>query len=673
MASRPPIPNRHRGGILANEPLLLTGLVILTLYFARELLAPMAFALVLNFLLAPAVTLLEGWRLKRAPAVVLVILIFFSGVGTTAWVVARQLVYVAEMLPDYKDNIQAKLDSMHTPVGGAAGKAIASLEDMTAQLSSRGTLTQPPETAAPESRRRRARPPAAAAKATSSESTAQPTPAKPLPVQVVEGPVSASQYVQQNFEPILRPLLAGGIVMIFTVYMLMNREDLRNRMLLLAGMGRLNLMTQALRDAAERISRFLVWQFVVNVSFGIVLGLSLRLIGVPDATLWGTLAAILRYVPYVGTAIGGLLPIIFSIAIFPNWRPSLEILGFYATLEIATANFFEPWLYGSRTGVSALALLASAIFWSLLWGWSGLMLATPLTVCLIVLGRYVPQLSFLHVLLGDEAELAPEARFYERLLAMDQTEAHSIADRFLVERPLVEFYDTVLLPALGLEEQDRHKGGMEEARGTFLMLSISELVAELSEHKSLPAVPGPAPAPASGPPAPATLAAQQEEDAIALRSPVICIPAGDQADELCATMLAQLLEQGGHSTMLLPTASVTVEILQRLAEDSSTILCIAALPPFVFTQARTLCQTIREQLPHNRILIGLWQSTQETELTRERFGSARPDCVVTTLASAIRQIEQWQHQAPDADHSPGQSAESQAAQEQSAEVQPAQA
>ncbi len=634
------MPARQRAGILASEPLLLAGLVILTLYFARELLAPLAFALVLTFLLTPAVGLLERWRLSRAPAVIVVILIFFSGLGATGWVVARQLVHVAEMLPDYRDNIQAKLDSLHTPIGGAAGKAVSSLEEMTAELSTHGTVTPPPEIAAPEtSRRRRTRQQAAP--------------------QVIEPPVSAGQYLQQLFAPILRPLLAGGIVMVFTIYMLMNREDLRNRLLLLAGMGRLNLMTQALRDAAERISRFLVWQFVVNVCFGLLLGLGLRLIGVPDATLWGTLAALLRYVPYVGTAIAGLLPLIFSVAIFPNWRPGFEILGFYATLEIATSNFVEPWLYGSRTGVSALALLASAIFWSLLWGWSGLVLATPLTVCLIVLGRYVPRLGFLHVLLGDEAELAPEARFYERLLAMDQAEAHAMADRFLVDHSLVEFYDTVLLPALGLEEQDRHKGGLDETRREFVMLSSTELVAELSEHKSTAPCPPP-PEPASGAPAPATVQMAEEHaeaEAYAVShggsgpgspsdplhpAPVICIPAGDQADELCATMLAQLLEQGGYSTMLLPTASVTVEILERLAEDASTILCIAALPPFVFTQARTLCQTIREQLPHNRILIGLWQSPQDPVLTRERFGSARPDCVVTTLAGALQQIEHWQ-------------------------------
>jgi predicted PurR-regulated permease PerM len=635
MQARPAPPSRQRGGFLASEPLLLVGLVILTLYFARDLLAPMAFALVLNFLLSPAVERLERWRLSRAPAVVLVILIFFSGLGVTAWVVARQLVHVAELLPDYRENIQTKLDSLHTPIGGAAGNAISTLEEMTQQLSSHANATIAPpaelEEIAPTTRHRRLR--QAMPEAALPDKNA--TPQQPTPVQVVEPPVSVGRYLQEMFSPILRPLAACGIVMVFTVYMLMNREDLRNRLLLLAGMGRLSLMTQALQDAAERISTYLVWQFVTNVLFGLLFGIGLKLIGVPNATLWGALAAILRYIPYVGAAIAGLLPVIFSVAIFPHWREVFEIAGLYAGLEFTTSNFFEPWLYGWRTGISALALLASAIFWTLLWGWPGLVLATPLTVCLIVLGRHVPQLRFLHVLLGEDAELAPEAKFYERMLAMDQNEAHSIADRFLNKRPLIDFYDSVLLPALGLVEQDRHRGSFDETRGNYLLLSATELVAELSEYKTEAIV-----AASENGAAPVT---NPEPSELHLkRAPVICIPAGDQADELTAMVLAQLLEQNCHNTLLLPTASVTPEILERLGQDRGTILCISALPPFVFTQTRTLCQRIREQLPENRILIGLWQSPQSPEVMRERFGSARPDRVVTRLADAIAQIEQWQ-------------------------------
>src|ERR1700722_15576895 len=331
MQARPAPPTRQRGGFLASEPLLLVGLVILTLYFARDLLAPMAFALVLNFLLSPAVALLERWRLRRSVSVVLIILVFFSGLGVTAWVVARQLVHVTELLPDYRENIQTKLDSLHTPIGGAAGNAIGTLEEMTEQLSSHAnaTIAPPaePGTTIPLVRHRRLRQPVPEAALPNPGATPQ----QPTPVQVIEPPVSVGRYLQEIFSPILRPLAACGIVMVFTVYMLMNHEDLRNRLLLLAGMGRLSLMTGALRDAAERISTYLIWQFVTNVLFGLLFGLGLSLIGVPDATLWGALAAILRYIPYVGTGIAGLLPVIFSVAIFPHWRQVFEIVGLYAS------------------------------------------------------------------------------------------------------------------------------------------------------------------------------------------------------------------------------------------------------------------------------------------------------------------------------------------------------
>lgn len=631
MQARSTLPNRQRGGFLASEPLLLVGLVILTLYFARDLIVPLAFALVLNFLLSPAVERLEV-RIGRAAAVILVILVFFTGLGTTAWVVTRQIVHVAELLPDYRENIQAKLDSLHTPVGGAAGKAIRSLEEMTQQLSSHESTLNTPTQEQPSTtvRRRRSRVPAGAADKSAS-------PQQPMPVQVVEPPEPVGRYLQEIFSPIMRPLAAGGIVLIFTIYMLMNREDLRNRALLLAGMGRLSLMTQALRDAAQRISTYLIWQFVVNAAFGLLFGTGLFFIGVPNATLWGALAGILRYIPYVGTAVAGLLPVLFSVAIFPNWRPAFEILGLYGVLEIATGNFVEPMLYGSRTGISALALLASAIFWSLLWGWPGLVLSTPLTVCLIVMGRHVPQLRFLHVLLGEDAELTPEAKFYERLLATDLNEAHAIADRFLEQHSLTEFYDTVLFPALYLVEQDRHRDAFDEARGTYLLMSATELVAELGDFR-----PEAAEEQGTGAAAEAAPKPQQLEPEKPDLCTIICVPAGDQADELTAMAMAQILEQDGYNTMLLPVDALSSEILDRLSQDPSTVLCISAMPPFVFTQTKALCRNIREHLQQNRILVCMWQSAQDADVMRQRFGKAGPDRVVTKLADAIAQLNDWE-------------------------------
>jgi hypothetical protein len=441
----------------------------------------------------------------------------------------------------------------------------------------------------------------------------------PSQVIVVQPPISDRAYAQQILKPFIKPLGMLGMVVIFTIYMLLKREDLRNRLLLLAGIGRLNVMTQALNDAAQRVSSYLLMNVLVNASYGTVFGVGLFLLHVPNATLWGVLLGILRMVPYAGMIIGGGLPIFFAFAVFPGWWPPILVLLLFAVLEVAVSNFIEPWLYGSHTGISSLALVATAMVWTLIWGLPGLILSTPLTVCLIVMGRYVPQMSFLHILLGDEAELAPEAHFYERLLAMDQTEAHHIADRFLEGHKLVDLYDEVVLPALSLTEQDRHKGYLDETRSAFLFQSATELVAELSGYHTplIDATVDPEPTPEKA-------------------CPVVCIPANDQADEIAATMLAQLLEQRGHKTLLLPAAALSPEIFARLGEESGTTVYISALPPFAFVHARNLCQKLRQHLPENRILIGLWGLTGDEENLRERFGVARPDAVATTLGQAIQ-------------------------------------
>jgi hypothetical protein len=251
------------------------------------------------------------------------------------------------------------------------------------------------------------------------------------------------------------------------------------------------------------------------------------------------------------------------------------------------------------------------------------------------MGRYVPQMSFLHILLGDDAELAPEAHFYERLLAMDQAEVRNIADRFIVGKPLVELYDDVLLPSLSMAKQDNHKGGLEDGRANFLYMSVSELLAEYSEYKnpnggSTESVP------------PLTTSAEGQ----CRKFPVVCIAANDNLDEISATMLAQLLEQAGFNTILLPIAAVTPEILSRLAQDKNTVVCISALPPFAFSVARAACLRVREQMPKNRILVGLWRATQEADQLRARFGAAKPSVLVTTLGEAVAQVIEWDEFSP---------------------------
>jgi len=300
------------------------------------------------------------------------------------------------------------------------------------------------------------------------------------------------------------------------------------------------------------------------------------------------------------------------------------VIALFAVLEFSCSNILEPWLYGSQTGISTLALLIMAVFWTLLWGWPGLVLSTPLTVCLIVMGLHMPQLSFLHTLLGDDARLAPEAKFYERLLAMDQAEAHVIAESFLADHSLAELYDVVLLPALSLAERDRHQGALDEVRANFVFQCANELIAELSDTAVL----------ATDNPVPGMVPRKS--------FPVICVSTQDQADEIAATMLVQILEQAGNRTLQLPASALSDEILSRLAEETDTVICVSALPPFAFAETRALCQKVRHRLPHNRIVVGLWDPALDAERIRERLSTCRPDRVVTNLALAVQQIREWQ-------------------------------
>jgi predicted PurR-regulated permease PerM len=587
-------------------PFLVLALTALILFFARDLLVPFAFALTLAFLLAPAVSRLESRRVPRVLAVAITGVLAFTIIGGVGYIVARQLLNVARDLPAYRLSIQKKIASVHSPAEQVFEKAFTAVEDIGGDLAIGASNATP--------------------------SVQQPL-AQAQPVRVVDPDRTQLQSTAELLMRFLRPIGTFGIVIVFTIYLLMKREDLRHRILLLAGMGRIRLMTQALQDAATRISQYLLFQATVNAAYGTLFGFGLFLIGIPNATLWGVLAGILRIVPYVGTPTALALPLVVSVAISSSWGPPLLVISLYLMLGLTATNLVEPWLFSSRTGISSLALLAMAIFWALLWGWPGLILSTPLTVCIVVLGRYVPQMSFLHTLLGTDAELSADALFYERLLAMDQQEARAVANRFLEGKSLVELYDSVLIPALALVERDRHRGVLDDVRSNFFFLSIGELVAELTDYHQGEIDDSDLLAPSFS---------MQEDFA------VVCISGTDQADELTTHMLVQLMEQASHQSLHLP-ASVSNEILDSLAKEPNTVIFISALPPFAFSQARAMCQRARSHLPHNRIVVGLWSPTEDPDqthdLTVERFGNGRPAVVVNTLAQAVRQVTEWHHEA----------------------------
>jgi predicted PurR-regulated permease PerM len=626
------------------NPVVVLAGVILILYFARAVLIPLALALTLNFLLTPMVMWLQKLPMRRVPAVALVMLISIAAAGGMGWVVANQLLEVANDLPKYRLNIHNKIEALHFPTDSALGRATESVKEIGNEFSDSGISPATTPTDLP-----------GRASQTGSQPKVALQPAGPLPVQVVTVPANGWQYLAEALGPALIPLGTAGMVLIFTVFILIKQEDLRNRLLRLGGLAQLNAMTLALDDAARRISRYLVMQFLVNACFGVCFGAGLFLIGIPNAILWGGIAGVLRIVPYAGVLTATAFPFGLALAMFNGWGPPVLVILLFVLLELIVANLVEPWLYGAHTGVSSLALLVTTVFWTMLWGWAGLVLAVPLTVCMIVLGRYVPRMSFLHILLGDETALSVEAQFYQRLLALDQEDARTIATGFLKTHPLVSLYDEVLVPALTLAEQDRHKGALDERRESFVFLSVSEIVSELGVYRNEEA-------PVKSRKLKARwLSNVQHELPSGTAEPVpsavriFCLPANDQADEITSSMLSQLLERAGHGVLSLPVDSPFEEILTHLPPEPHDVICISALPPFAFAQSRALCQRVRIHLPQIKILAGIWGFAGDLDKAQERFGSTQPDRVVASLAQAVDQISEW-HNATLASESANRSA-----------------
>lgn len=613
-------------------PLPILAIAIATLYFAHEILIPLAFALTLTLILSPAVSWLHKIHVSRTPAVLIVMLSFVGSAAGLAWVMGNQLIEVANELPDYRQNIHGKFQAIRTPTKGALGRAAESIREIGKELSS-ADPTPAAGTSLPVRPARRGAP-----------TQISPTQINgPLPVEVVERPRNGLQYARDLIKPFIAPLGITGIVLIFTVFMLAKKEDLRDRFLRLVGLGQLNVVTKALDDATNRVSRYLLVQFLVNAAFGLLFGLGLYFIGVPYAVLWGAVAGLLRLVPYLGTLVALTLPLLLSLAVFNRWTPPLVVLGLGVCLEMITANLVEPWLYGAHTGISSLAILVAAVFWTILWGYAGLILSTPLTVCLLVLGRHVPQLSFLHILLGDEPVLEPQAQLYQRLLAMDQTEARSVVDGFLKEHPLVELYDSVLVPALTMAEQDRHRGEIDATREEFLFLSLNEMVAELSDYQS-PSQPANAENVVDEPTPSEIRAGQMRPRRIRScevgprNARILCVPAHDQADEVAAVMLAQLLEQQGDVTLSFLIGANLIDTIALVEPGLHDLICISALPPYAFTPARKIYKQLRARFPQVEVTLGVWGFNGDQDKAKLSFERTQPDRLFTSFLQVVEYV-----------------------------------
>lgn len=585
------------------------------LYFAKEVLIPLALAILFSFLLEPVVRRLERVGLWRVPSVLVVTAAFFGIFAAVGWVTAHQVMDLAGKLPSYQDNIQRKLQDLR-----GHGGSIKTAANVLADIEKKSDAPAPPSKLAESSV-----PPLLAAPA--------PVEAEkpPMPVRVVVPPATAPQFLRNMLGTLLTPVGTAFVVIIFTIFMLIQREDLRDRLLHLTGPERLPITTQAVNEAGQRVSRYLLMQVTVNVTFGAGVALGLFFIGVPAPTLWGILAASLRFVPYVGVWISAVGPLALAMGAFKSSWPVAETLGLFVVMELITGNAVEPWLYGTSTGMSPVAIIVAATFWTWLWGSVGLLLSTPLTVCIVVLGRYVPQLEFLHTLLGDEPVLPQDARLYQRLLAADQEGISQLVDEYLTEHPVAEFYDAVLLPTLNQSQIDAQQGSLGQDRQEFIIQTTRTLIDELRERPSEELIPK-----AAADAAPESVPAPVQ--AADLPMHVLILPVKNAADELAGDMLAHLLALGGVGSKVISHKALANEAADALTECEAEIVCLSLVRPFAVLQARYLAKRLRARFPQLKIVIGLWDQKHPAVGSRKNLQTVHADWVVESLGEAISQI-----------------------------------
>jgi hypothetical protein len=420
-------------------------------------------------------------------------------------------------------------------------------------------------------------------------------------------------------DPLVKPIASAGLVFGLLIFMLAQREELRNRLIRFVGYGHLTITTKALEEAGQRISRYLLMQITINGCFGLIIGVALFLIGLPYAFLWGFLSVPLLFIPLIGFWAAAAMPTILSLGVFTDWWWPLVVIGLFLGLKTIINMLLEPLLYGKSVGVSPVPLLMMIAFWTWLWGPVGLILATPLTVCLVVFGKYVPRLEFVGVLLSDEPVIEPKITYYQRLLAMDQDEAVDIVEDYLKKNPREQVYDAVLMPALSYAKRDRRRNLITEGQEQFIFNSsreILEYVANFDLRDAAISKNGP-----QSPPA--------ENCFQKIR--ILGCPAHDEADEIGLLMLRQMLDSTRYEVEVISARALASEMIAVVAEREAPLVCISVLPPGGRAQARYLCKRLRALFPSIKIVVGQWGFLEEADETPNSLLSAGADQVGTTL------------------------------------------
>ena len=530
------------------------------LYLAKEVLIPVAVAILLSFLLAPAVRRLEQWKLGRVPSTLIVALLGFGAIFGIAGVAGSQAISLGAQLPEYRHNIVQKIRALRHPKHDSnIGKATEAIKDIEKE-------------AAPD------RP----------------------PIPVKESPANAFEATLDFMGPVAKPLAMLIAVIVFTILILLNRESMRERVIALIGPGRIQVTTKAMAEASYRVGRYLMMQLVVNAMFGIPFGIALYLIGIPNALFFGLLGMVLRFIPYAGVWVAAAMPAILAFAISDGWTPVAWTLGVFFALEALLAYVIEPWLYGKSAGLSPIAIIAAVVFWTWLWGPIGLLLATPLTVCVAVMGRHIPELGFLNLLLGVEPVLSPEERFYQRLIALDHEDAQQLAESHVAAHGIAATFDDVIVPSLTLLEADRRKAALEPARERYVYEHARRIIEEL-EHN---------------PPAD-------------IGGAVCIVAARDETDRIAATMASRL---------------IAAPVVENAGQKPCKAVLISAVPPGAAHEAGYLARRLRRELPNAKIVVGLWGAADER--SRERLTKLGVDVVITRFSEAAEVLRRLAGSGP---------------------------
>jgi predicted PurR-regulated permease PerM len=559
-------------------------LVIVVLYWAQAVLVPIALGVLLTFVLTPPVNWLERW-LGRVPAVLAAVTLVFIVLGLAGWGLARQMDHLVDDLPTYRVNILAKIaDVRGVGKGGPVEKLQETIEGIKTDL---GQSSAPTGTAS-------------------------------RPVVITSERVTGFPGFSW-LGPIVGPVGTAGLVLAMVIFMLLERRDLRDRLIGLFGHGRLTVTTKAFDEAGTRVSRQLLMQSLVNLVYGIVAGLGLYFLGVPHPLVWAALGAALRFIPYIGPVIGAGAPILVSLAALPGWAGPLWVVGLFVVLELFTNLVLETVLYAGAAGVSQVALLVSLAFWTWLWGPLGLLMATPLTVCLVVLGKHVPGLEFVGLLMADTPALAPEYGYYQRLLARDQSEAADLIERHIKTEAPRSVYDALLLPALNYAERDRleERLSLDEEMAVIdatreLMSDAAESIRRLEPELSTPDDP--------------TLPGRREP----LR--VLGFATNGSADELALRMLGHLLDDLPIVVEVTNGRMLASELVSLVQAQEVSVICLADLPPSLPSKTRYLVKRLHAALPNVRILVGRWGPQALADDNTQLLRDAGATLVAATLA-----------------------------------------